>query len=943
MDAIDKPSADPRSTGSSLEQRHSHQQNNSVDSHDGQYNASDRSQDGQNTNSIFGGTVLPAQRRQAYHRLDSKADNIDESSGSERGEDDIVNAFSPSGVGRGLGLATQAKKVKSPKRVSIQTTPRDSPEMGRQSTEDSAPQSGRFFKSPTSIPDLSFFSYPHQETGYGGPGAYELPAETMGHKPKTPSMNSLQSGYRKSFHIADDEPFARSSTPGARSAYDANFHPPHACPPARPFYQRGCSWFAFSLVLFAIFSTVFSGIFLVIALMGKRWGSSIRTSGNFTPSDAIVLTNVFAKAIEISFVAVVVTFLGQALSRRAFNKTQGRGVTLAELSMRNWVLQPGTMFTHPSSVKYGAISILGIISLVATILATLYTTAAQALVQPQLRYSKWEHRTLQGLVSSSFANVRHVHGSCDTPITENMDKEYKDSTCFQIQNSAQSFLNYQRYMANWALLVKAGNGSSEQEKRPPGYGLMYENTTITAPWVDINPVRIDDAGRIITNVSLAYPHPGVYQAARDPNNGILQPQDLDGLGLYGVRASVSSPVVNALCVQTSNKADLDPIVFSAWSNETQLNTTSWPEQIGGINMANFTNTTALDDYFKWGARYGTGVGSTRAYPIFSKYPLPYNTVLNNTQFPYYGRDSIYLLGQGGGNSASGSSLEGKYVICELSASLTADCSTHYNATTTGGAMEAVCGNKNDDLRYIVSNWNATQGNATRSKDWFDVALEWGLSLSLNTGIVDGKASNSRLLMQLLLDSAQLSKALPSVGEALAVMAGSTLLFSSFDSPFNTEPWNYTSNPLETPQYQYFNASVRGQEYASGGLDSGSKGFLIILALVFIADLLILIYLLWQRGLVTDFSEPPNLFALAVNSPPSHLLAGSCGAGPHGDQYKVNWFLSQEGDHLYMESGHEPKNYTSGGQKGIYGDDDLEMIRSPHQAEFRNLSKRKSVL
>ncbi|KAF2222448.1 hypothetical protein BDZ85DRAFT_200185 [Elsinoe ampelina] len=756
-------------------------------------------------------------------------------------------------------------------------------------------------------------------------------------------MNSLQSSYQKSFHIADDVPFARSSTPGARSAYDVNFHPPHACPPARPFYERGCSWFAFSLILFAVFSTIFSGIFLVIALMEKRWGSSIKTSGGFTPSDAIVLTNVFAKAIEISFVAVVVTFLGQALSRRAFNKTQGRGVTLAELSMRNWVLQPGTMFTHPSSVKYGAISILGVVSLVATILATLYTTAAQALVQPQLRYSKWEHRIMGGLVQSSFANVRHVHGSCETPITSSMDPEYAESTCFQIQNSAQSFLNYQRYMSNWATLTKAGNGSSEQASRPPGFGLMYENTTITAPWVDIHPVKVDEAGRIITNVSLAYPHPGVYQAARDPNNRILQPQDLDGLGLYSVRASVASPVVNALCVQTANKADLDPIVFSAWSNETVLNITSWPEQIGGLNMTNFKNTTALDDIFKWGPQYGTGAGSVRAYPIFSKYPMPYNTILNNTQFGFYGRDSLYLLGQGGGTTAIGSPLEGNYVICELSASLTPDCSTHYNATTTGGSMEAVCGDPEDDLRYIVSNWNATHGNVTRSKDWFDIALEWGNSLSLNTGISDGKASNSRLLMQLLLGSGQLSKALPSVAEALAVMAGSTLLFSSFDSPFNTEQWNYTSNPLETPQYQYFNASVRGQEYASGGLDNGSKGFLIILALVFIANLLILIYLLWQRGLVTDFSEPPNLFALAVNSPPSHLLAGSCGAGPHGDQYKVNWFLQQEGDHLYMESGNEPKGYTRGGTKASYADDDLEMVSSPHQAQFRTLSKRKSLL
>lgn len=569
---------------------------------------------------------------------------------------------------------------------------------------------------------------------------------------------------------------------------------------------------------------------------------------------------------------------------------------------------------------------------------------------------------MQGLVKASFANTNYVHEQCQTPITDSMDELYRGSTCFQIQNSAQAFLNYQRYMANWAVLTKAGNGSTEQALRPPGYGLMYENTTITAPWVDIHPVRRDDEGRIITNVSLAFPHPGVYQAARDPVNKILQPLDLDGLGLYGVRASVSSPVVNALCVQTSIEGDLDPLVYTAWSNSTApFNATAWPTQINGLNMTNFKNTTKLDDIFRWGPQYGTGAGSQRAYPIFSKYPQEYNTILNHTQFPFYGRDSIYLLGQGGGNSPAGNSLVGNYVLCELSASITPDCSTHYNATTSGGSMEAVCNDKDDDLRYIVSNWNATRGNNTRSKDWFDIALDWGNSLSLNTGISDGKASNSRLLMQLLLDSPQLSPSLPSVGEAIAVMAGSTLLFSAYDSPFNTELWvslfrystvlrsktdmtqNYTTNILESPQPQYFNASVRGQEYASGGVEASQKGFLLILFPVFIANVLILGYLLWQRGLVTDFSEPPNLFSLAINSPPSQLLAGSCGAGPHGDQYKVNWVLQQEGDHLYMESGNQTRGHTQGRPQAPYLSDDVEMVNSPHQAQFRTLSKRKSLL
>jgi hypothetical protein len=56
-----------------------------------------------------------------------------------------------------------------------------------------------------------------------------------------------------------------------------------------------------------------------------------------------------AKLIELSFVTSFVAFLGQVLSRRAFMKEQGRGVTLSELSMWRWVVQPGTLVRIISS------------------------------------------------------------------------------------------------------------------------------------------------------------------------------------------------------------------------------------------------------------------------------------------------------------------------------------------------------------------------------------------------------------------------------------------------------------------------------------------------------------------------------------------------------------------------------------------------------------------
>jgi len=78
------------------------------------------------------------------------------------------------------------------------------------------------------------------------------------------------------------------------------------------------------------------------------------------------------------------------------------------------------------------------------------------------------------------------------------------------------------------------------------------------------------------------------------------------------------------------------------------------------------------------------------------------------------------------------------------------------------------------MAYIKS--NASEPDSTVLFDWRDIAFDWANSLSLNTGIMDGAASNSRLLTQLMLKEndegeVDLSPRLPSPAEALAVMAG----------------------------------------------------------------------------------------------------------------------------------------------------------------------------
>lgn len=269
-----------------------------------------------------------------------------------------------------------------------------------------------------------------------------------------------------------------------------------------------------------------SAIFLVLALRGPRY-NWIRKGGRMTPYIADLLTALFAKTIELSFATVFVSFLGQVLSRRAFMKDQGRGITLAEMDMRSWIMQPGTMITHFEALKSSILSFLGVLSLVAAVVAMLYTTASESLVQPYLRYGPWGRGSMQGLVKTIWANPTYLGANCGTPITAKED-EIAGNTCLQIQYAAHSYYNYQRYISDWSTISRNGNGTSDPVHRPKGFAMIFENTTVTSPWIDLEYSDVasnsEKHQRIINNVTLALPHAGVPGAAWDSVNNILQPE-----------------------------------------------------------------------------------------------------------------------------------------------------------------------------------------------------------------------------------------------------------------------------------------------------------------------------------------------------------------------------------------------------------------------------------
>lgn len=116
----------------------------------------------------------------------------------------------------------------------------------------------------------------------------------------------------------------------------------------------------------------------MLAIPKPRYRQKITLKGMLTPAGASLLCAAIAKTIELSFLTIFVAFLGQVLSRRALIKTS-KGISIAEMSMRAWVMQPGTLFTQGRTIRFAGLSTLGILSLIAALAATFYTTAFDGL------------------------------------------------------------------------------------------------------------------------------------------------------------------------------------------------------------------------------------------------------------------------------------------------------------------------------------------------------------------------------------------------------------------------------------------------------------------------------------------------------------------------------------------------------------------------------------
>ena len=333
--------------------------------------------------------------------------------------------------------------------------------------------------------------------------------------------------------------------------------------------------------------------------------------------------------------------------------------------------------------------------------------------------------------------------------------------------------------------------------------------------------------------------------------------------------------------------ELGPILYEKWSaaKKKPLNASEWPNNHDFTEAPRKLNN-ALDGIF--------GFGNERPAPVFAKLPLAFNTILNFSSNGMW--DTLYLL-------ATSGEFEQNHMLCSIRGSLTPNCSTEYYVSMGGGNLTTNCEDPTDAFSYHKSNLTAPDGGL--SKDWVYASVSWILAVNLNDGLNDGQSSNARLLTQLMPTGFTLDRTTPSISEALAVMAGCTLILSGLGSPF-VHFWNYTgaNNIVTPPQRQYFNATLRTQDYSSGGTQNWQGLFYVVLVTVFVLNVGCLIWFFIRSNFITDFTEPENLFSISLNSPPSQRLEGACGGGPEKEQIATKWTIrmDQGRGHYYVEEG-----------------------------------------
>ncbi|KAK6538026.1 hypothetical protein TWF694_010919 [Orbilia ellipsospora] len=637
------------------------------------------------------------------------------------------------------------------------------------------------------------------------------------------------------------------------------------------------------ILVLSIFSTVFSILFFMIATVKPRYQHYIHATGTLSPNSASLLSAIFAKAIEISFTTVFTSFVGQVLSKRAFRRNSN-GIRIADLLMKQWVYQPGTMFTTIPALRYAGGTVMGAVIFFVVLCVTLYTTAADTLVSPKLAFGKYYNGNLRGVVSLTYANSTALASRCPAIISTMLDGPMNgsalpvsQSTCYKVHNSYQPLRDFTFYTDTWtAYRADMSIPRADFMKRPTGWTTVG-NDRYYGSWLEVK----GEVG--LNNVTLAMPHGGFVPAVRNLTlNGLVQPDAQSDFGNVDATASVVSPAINVLCYKLNattaqwfiangpagpRRGTLDPEVqriFNFDPDPSQLKNISSP----GLYLA----------------------------PVFATAPQPFNVAI----FSSAGYDDPSMYAIIGANATAPS-----YSLCALRSILTSSCSTNYLSATGGGNITVNCSPDNPQAlsRFLSS------AHDTYQSQFKDISTELAYALSINVQ----DAPLSRILGIFASSPAPIfDPAIPSPAEAFAILFSNSVTLSSVGAQFGTnqESNDYTGvspYPIQLPTLETFQTRIRTVEYASGVQGGAAASFYVILAGVMVVNLFCLVYFFVTKDLVFDFTEIENLFCVAYNSRGATVVAddgtkrddGFYGKGPRGKDFAVGFHVDCEEDERFF--------------------------------------------
>ncbi|RSL76652.1 hypothetical protein CEP51_009765 [Fusarium floridanum] len=655
---------------------------------------------------------------------------------------------------------------------------------------------------------------------------------------------------------------------------------------------------AVTLLLLAIYSTALSGLWLVVAIIQPRWGFMITSRGRLSPSNAATLTALLSKTIEIVSVTVFISCIGQALTRRAIAE-KSSGITLADMTIRNWVIQPGFIFTHYQTLLVAGRTVFGALALLALVASILYTTASEALVSPKLKYGEWEARELTAPVHSYYGNYVAAGIRCmglpyliqdTTDTTEQQLQMDVALFCLGRELSYQSTRDLRAY--GWGLHIfspmwnTTGAGSMLYDG---GYTLLYdeimmEGTRVDTEFSDVA-VLYQRWGRIVDNVTVSIPHPSVWSASEFSENKILHPSSLSNTGGFSIKAAVVSPTLNTMCVNMEED-ELIPLIYTNFSHSRKNGFEAWDQE----EITEWHNSTVVDDLFRWGSKY------RRRRPVFEHLPKPGTIVYHRPNSLFDGiNDAGYLIFRN-------IEPDGNYTLCQMRSWLSTDCSTHLRVSGVGlRGMTAHCGDDYDNAyRYDSSVYEASDGIEIPQL-WPSMLDIWGTAVASEQPLTD-QFSLFPFFISSTLPTPELPSNSPTTSEYLSLLLLSTLTLAAEDTQlrhtwshglgkdfdiFNETTFAHNFNTVET-----FRALVQSQEYTSGHTENWQGVFYLVLGLAFVLNLMCLGYLIHCFGLISDITEPQNHFCLAMSSPPSSRVDGSYPDQLDKQHLKVSWRVTQ---------------------------------------------------